>query len=418
MGLSEKIMDASFKRRNFKDLSSHQELRKTLKNNHIIEVDYLRGFAIIAVLLIHTVRYIREIQNINVLVIINLIIDTLAHFAVPLFVFISGFVLSQKYYGQFSYFNFYNKRIKRIIPTYIIISLFYIILNDFYSIFVYPLGKYNIGMSNSMSLKVILTKLLTGEACFHLWFFALIIQLYLIYPLIIKLYENCSTKNHEIILLLFSILCQIMWKTFSVFININIPSVSFFIDNIHFFSYIYYFVLGIYVCKNSQKMINQVKSTKISRILFLIIILTIFNAYFNLYGPEIYGLTYKALYQTYPYFAVLPTVTKPIYYSSIFVVLFIVSRKLIQKESFLSKILVKLGKYSFGIYLIHVFYVYIGYLILTKIGISTDKIIFYPVMLSFVLTFSYISVYCLSYFPYSTLIGIENEHNILRTQNR
>lgn len=73
----------------------------TQKNKRIGEVDYLRGFAVLAVIAIHTSSN-SQILNLNLLLIVNLIIDVFSHFAVPLFIFISGFVLSLNYRGLFS----------------------------------------------------------------------------------------------------------------------------------------------------------------------------------------------------------------------------------------------------------------------------------------------------------------------------
>ena len=55
----------------------------------IKEIDYLRGFAILAVIIIHTSANFTEVEYLNNLVIINIFIDVFSHFAVPLFIFTS-----------------------------------------------------------------------------------------------------------------------------------------------------------------------------------------------------------------------------------------------------------------------------------------------------------------------------------------
>ncbi|MDD4620297.1 MAG: acyltransferase [Methanosarcina sp.] len=103
-----------------KDFSIQQTKR-------IEEIDYLRGFAILAVVAIHTSANFTKIQNVNLLLTINVIIDVFSHFAVPLFIFISGFVLSIKYKGQFSQKIFLQKRAKSILLPYIIFSTLYLL---------------------------------------------------------------------------------------------------------------------------------------------------------------------------------------------------------------------------------------------------------------------------------------------------
>jgi len=150
---------------------------------------------------------------------------------------------------------------------------------------------------------------------------------------------------------------------------------------------------------------------KSSLIFLLVFILTLFNSYFDLYGPEIYGLNYQNIYQEYPYIVVMPTIIKPIYYMCIFIVLFTASRNL-QKKAFLGSIIKKLGEYSFGIYLVHAFFIYIGYFILKKLSVFPNKIIFYPLLFFFVITLSFFCVVYLSNFPYSSLIGIEKNKKV------
>lgn len=89
------------------------------QKKRIGEIDYLRGFAILAVIATHTSARFIQIPNINLLLIINVIIDVFSHFAVPLFIFISGFVLSLNYKGPFSKKTYLQKRVKSILPPYI-----------------------------------------------------------------------------------------------------------------------------------------------------------------------------------------------------------------------------------------------------------------------------------------------------------
>lgn len=65
----------------------------------ISQIDNLRGIEIIAVLIIHTSMNFAKVSELNNIAMINLILDRLAHFAIPLFCSISGYVLSFRYYG-------------------------------------------------------------------------------------------------------------------------------------------------------------------------------------------------------------------------------------------------------------------------------------------------------------------------------
>jgi len=79
------------------------------------EIDILRAIAILGVLSIHVSAYFVYMKDITLLTFFYVSIDILSHFAVPLFVFISGFVLFNKYHDHMSYIKFCKSRIKTII---------------------------------------------------------------------------------------------------------------------------------------------------------------------------------------------------------------------------------------------------------------------------------------------------------------
>ena len=103
----------------------HTELRT------IEEINFLRGFGVLAVITIHTTGYFTEIKrSYNTLVLLNLWTDIFSQFAVPLFILISGFVLARNYRNDFSLTKFYKKRIRSIIPQYLIFSVLYTVFNN------------------------------------------------------------------------------------------------------------------------------------------------------------------------------------------------------------------------------------------------------------------------------------------------
>ena len=154
------------------------------KTNYYSEINYLRGLAILSVISIHISDYFTEMNNINLLTSLYMVIDALSQAAVPAFIFVSGFVLYNSYNANFKIVPFYVKKLKYILPPYIIFSAFYIIfdsrLND---------------TSFNFNLMDILTKYLTGGAYYHLWFFILIISLYILFPLVVNIFTYFKNKN-------------------------------------------------------------------------------------------------------------------------------------------------------------------------------------------------------------------------------
>lgn len=145
------------------------------------EVQNLRAIAILAVILIHVTAKFTAVGSLTYVTGIALVLDSAAQFAVPLFICISGFVLTIKCYPLST---FYFRRGLTILPAYLLFSVIYA----------------------TWLHKPILKSILTANASYHLPFFAIIFGLYLLYPLIMRLYFGEIT-------LLISLLIQVyIWQ--------------------------------------------------------------------------------------------------------------------------------------------------------------------------------------------------------------
>src|SRR5208337_421025 len=146
------------------------------------EVDLLRGFAVLAVLIQHTSVNFASVYKIDGAVLINAFTYIAAQFAVPLFIVISGLVLSRKYSGDFSLLLFYRQRALSVIPQYLFFSLAYTVF------FAIRYGK-------SLDMHEVMVNILTTKGSSHLWFFSILLQLYALYPLIITLYSKVDRSG-------------------------------------------------------------------------------------------------------------------------------------------------------------------------------------------------------------------------------
>jgi hypothetical protein len=103
------------------------------------------------------------------------------------------------------------------------------------------------------SIIAILFNFLTACNCYHLWFFALIIQFYIFYPYIIKLYEFFSESNRIFFFIFVVLIIQLIWIVISdtartsIAANIYLNSIKYskIILNLFFrdFFYFIYFIL-------------------------------------------------------------------------------------------------------------------------------------------------------------------------------
>ncbi|QNB45317.1 acyltransferase family protein [Thermanaerosceptrum fracticalcis] len=149
----------------------------------LTEFDRIRGIAILAVITIHvTANATISYSSGSLRFIVYNVINSLAQFAVPLFIFISSIVLSYKFSQERIYLTqFYVKRIKSAIIPYILWSVFYI----FYVKMLY-------GYGDILSWRNWIKWLFYGTSFYHLYFLLIIVQLYLVIPLLYFLFRRIS----------------------------------------------------------------------------------------------------------------------------------------------------------------------------------------------------------------------------------
>ncbi len=145
----------------------------------IRELEYLRGFAALAVIAVHVSMNFTQIPAVNLPGLLNVFIYITAHFAVPVFIFISGWVLALRYSGAYSIPAYYRRRARTILPPYLFFTGLYLLI---------PVEG-AIRVASLPDPGAVVGALLMGTAAYHLWFFVVIIQLYLLYPLIVRGYD-------------------------------------------------------------------------------------------------------------------------------------------------------------------------------------------------------------------------------------
>ena len=224
-----------------------------------------------------------------------LTLDSLIHFAVPLFVVISGFVLALK---QESLKEFYWKRAVRVVPAYLAASVFYALYFR----------------------RPIVGSIIHFDAAFHLYFVALIIALYILYPLIIWFYDRNPWATLAV-----SIILQQYW------LCQYCPTLPGRFPYLIFMAELFYFVLGIHICRNYKLFKNFMSRVSLPLIIALLVPLLVANIFY-----------YLNIYYKFSFF-VNYLVELPLY---------LVVMMLLYKLS--SNKLSWLGDHSFGIYLIHV----------------------------------------------------------------
>lgn len=156
-----------------------------------VRLDLLRILGIIAVVCIHTfcvLDYAVYPQYRT----IGLVLNTLCHYAVPLFVMVSGIVLMDRCDGPLA--SFYWKRLTRIGFPLAPCVVFFVLLRVF---------------RDGDSVALVLKETVMGRPYYHLWFAFMLIGVSLFLPLIVRLVEEI---NNLMLLIACGLFIYVAWR--------------------------------------------------------------------------------------------------------------------------------------------------------------------------------------------------------------
>jgi len=346
-----------------------------MKKEWLRELDYFRGFAILGVIAIHSfclpppslLKYYEDYQYSPINDLILQTITSFMAFAIPLFILISGIALAYNYNDKISFIDFYKKRLLRIIPPYIFISL---------------ISIFSLGLLNQIpSIDSIIFKLLTGTASDPLWFVVLIIQLYLIFPFIfieiLRLQRESSIFFR--IFPAIALLIQIIWTLYVLPIRFIIP---------FFASYFFYFVIGIYFGIFYKETLFRIRMLPV--LVPLVFSLGSFLLIFLKWNEPILWVPLSLIFNI-----------------STIILIIKLTLAIIEQNFSLGSFIRDIGVISFGVYLINPFFVYIFWILLSKSSINPSNFIYFPLIFLLLVISSVLSIKILMRIPYHKwLIGV------------
>ncbi len=264
--------------------------------------------------------------------------------------------------------DFYEKRFMVILIPYLIFSVLYWI--------VYP----QFGLLPTLTLNSVIVSIFNFNASGQFWYFQLILTFYIFYPAIVAYYKIIKDRFgiYTPIALFLSILMMYLLGSF-------IPSFGFALDKP--FKYLIYFLLGIYTNDNYElicRSLERISMKKVTLLGILILILPFFSM-FLVVDPRCSTQFSNSI----PYYYQLALINSHILHICIFILC--LYQLLLYKPSI--RILQKVGEYSYGIYLVHAFFLnFLTIYIFPRFSILPTSLNYYIILFTGMLIMSYFTV--------------------------
>ncbi len=225
------------------------------------EINILNVLMCASVVIIHlTAGLVLELNHDSIWYMIFFTINKFFTFAVPAFLFLSGFKLFHKYKeSQIDYKMFLIGRVKKVIVPYLICYAVY---------FFFYLSQ------NLATWDEFWPGLLLGKLVAHFYYIIIAIQFYLIFPLLLWLFN----KNDKLLLLL-SFICTIAFNQF----------LTFEYSDRFFGTYLLYFVLGMFIAKRNN---SEIKNRSIYILSGMLVVISVIHLYLS-YLMSIEELWYR-----------------------------------------------------------------------------------------------------------------------------
>src|SRR5581483_4768943 len=280
-----------------------------------VAIDILRIIAILAVILIHTTTRTLEVVKYDLnSYLLTFSLNQIPRFAVPIFILISGFVLELNYDSNMDYRKYFQKRINKIFIPYVFWSFLYYF-------FIYKTHSTNF-----------LQALLEGNASYQLYFIPTLIIFYLLFPFLHKFFtklENFYFLSALLIIELYLLYTNYTFGQFPFFYPLSIMLLNYF-----------FFLFGMVISKNLQKLLM------FGKYIWLILIFLLINMFL------VVNQGYTNYLKTHDYFKFYSSFRPIILTYTILIFLFLYL--ILSKINWNKRIIKKISSLSFFVFFVHV----------------------------------------------------------------
>ncbi|PWU24166.1 hypothetical protein C5B42_00510 [Candidatus Cerribacteria bacterium 'Amazon FNV 2010 28 9'] len=218
-------------------------MQKWTVEQDIRATNIMKGISIIAVVCLHVFTSIPNMYTNLPVRSLVIGVDQLLRFCVPLFVVISGYGLASRYMRDLPVVQYFRKRVLRLIPLYLVWSgIFLFLFSDW----------------QHTPISSLVRTILLGKADYHLYFVPMIIQLYVLFPLL-RFLMNKGQKGT----LFLTLFLQLGMYLFLTYASGHLIDYSSLIDQNHYaicLNWIFYFGFGMWIAYREGSRVKNQKS--------------------------------------------------------------------------------------------------------------------------------------------------------------
>ncbi len=221
--------------------------KEQTKQKRLPELSYLNVLFCIMVICVHILSEpVTMLDKLSIQYFVTYTPWKLFQFVTQGFVFLSGLKLFIKDRSDMNAGRFYLERAKRVLLPY----LLWVIIYYLYFIWI---GWY------SFSLSELFHYIIAGDLVAHFYFVIIIAQMYLLTPLLAKLFKKCSVY----IILVYSLFISVLFGQYLPHVlSIISPDINLWYNDRLFTTYIFYFIAGAAVGINYDIVICKLREAK------------------------------------------------------------------------------------------------------------------------------------------------------------
>lgn len=299
---------------------------KHLNRNYLFEIQTIRAIGCLLVLLVHvsaTYYYMQGGYND-----LTFFFNQIGRFGTPLFAVISGFLLFYQVRKKgFDFKRFLSSRTVKIGAPFVFWSLFYLLLMLLFE------GKNPLNEGK----KMFTVNFLLGNSYVHLYFMSIVIQFYLLFPML----QLFRSKKSWVVLLVAALGLNLYAVQFYS-APTEMDTVAYIMDQRAFLiNWIFFFVFGGFLAYNWETIQEYAKNLR-----FVSIVGVIMVVFFTMYEYQTKGSVSSNRAWN---FLNIP----------IIIIAIIGTYDYASKSKLLTKSLNLVGNFSMGIYLVHMFVIYV-----------------------------------------------------------